>query len=134
MACKNGKQDAIKKALLDYDGTVLDFAGVYRILLRVWEVPPSLGIPLGLRYAFNLFAPSPTTSLPNNCLLRYDNEHAPIDRSHPYDHRHGTARGPGGHPKGEEAEAKALNVAPENLVEAFLNESFALLDELGVTE
>jgi hypothetical protein len=133
MASKNGKQDAIRRALLDYDGTDLDFPGVYRITLRVWEVSPSLGIPHGLRYAFNLFAPSPTSFFPNNPLLRYDNEHAPIDRTHPYDHRHGTARGPGGFPKGHEVDGKALNIPPEKLVQAFLDESFALLDELGVT-
>ena len=134
MASKNGKQDAIRKALLDYDGTELDFPGVYRISLRVWVVEPSLGIPFGLRYAFNLFAPSPTSSVPNNPLLRYDNEHSPIDRTHPYDHRHGTTRGPGGAPKGHEADGKALNIPPEELVPTFLAESFKLLDELGVTE
>lgn len=134
MVSKNGKQDAIRNALLEYHGTDFDFPGVYRISLRVWEVEPSLGIPLGLRYAFNLFAPSPTSHVPNNPLLRYDNEHAPIDKTHPFDHRHGTTRGPGGAPKGHEADGKALNILPEKLVESFIDESFKLLDELGVTE
>lgn len=134
MASKNGKQNAIRKALLDYDGTNFDLPGVYRISFRVWEIEPSLGIPLGLRYAFNLYAPSPTSLIPNNPLLRYDNEHAPTDRKHPFDHRHGTTRGPGGAPKGHEVDGKALNIPPEKLIESFMAECFTLLDELGVTE
>ncbi len=133
MASKDGKQDAIKKALLEQDGTDLDFPGVHRISFRVWEVAPSPGIPFGLRYAFNLFAPSPISFLPNNPILRYDNEHSPIDRTHPFDHRHATTRGPGGFPKGCEADGKSLDIPPEELIEAFLEEAFKLLDELGAT-
>lgn len=133
MASKNGKQGAIRKALLEYHETNIDFPGVYRISFRVWEVKPSLDMPFGLRYAFNLLAPSPTSHVPNNPLLRYDNEHAPIDRKHPFDHRHGPTRGTTGYPNGHEVDGKALNIAPEKLFETFLKESFKLLDELGVT-
>ena len=116
--------------VLDYDRTEFRFPGVYMISFKAWPVEQSLGIPHGVRYAFNLFAPDPQGE-PNTPLLRFDNEHPPRGVKHPFDHWHPAKRGPGGMPIGVDNELRQTQALGQ-LPMLFLEQSYKLLEELGV--
>jgi Family of unknown function (DUF6516) len=116
--------------VLDYDRTEFRYPGIYMMSFRAWQVDKSPGIPHGVRYAFNLFAPDSQGS-PNTSILRFDNEHAPTGTKHPYDHWHPPQRGPGG----RLIEVKGEKPLKENLADlptTFIEKSYALLEEIGV--
>jgi len=116
--------------VLDYDRTEFRFPGVYMMSFKAWPIKMTPGIPHGVRYAFNLFAPD-AQGTPNNPILRFDNEHAPSAVKHPYDHWHPPRRGPGGWPIGE-GDDQPLTADLADLPVIFLEKSYALLEEMGV--
>lgn len=89
--------------VLDWDLTEFRFPGVYMMSYKTWQVDASTGIPHGVLYTFNLFAPD-AQGEPINPTLRFDNEHAPAGIKAPFDHWHPPKRGPFGWPIGVDKE------------------------------
>lgn len=89
--------------VLEWDLTEFRFPGVYLMSYKSWQVAATPGIPHGVRYAFNLFAPN-AQGEPINPILRFDNEHPPTGFKAPFDHWHPPKRGPGGWPIGVDKE------------------------------
>lgn len=118
------------QTVLDWDLTEFRFPGVYMMSYKTWSVDASAGIPHGVRYAFNLFAPD-AQGEPINPILRFDNDHAPDGIKTPFDHWHPPKRGPGGWPIGVDKEQQ-LREPLADLPVLFFERGLALLKEMKV--
>lgn len=86
----NLKASSAIETLLDLHDQIIEQGGGYWIKIEAWRVPPSPGIPHGIRYSLTLHEPY------GKRVLGYDNAHAvkPPKRFRysgvrlPYDHRH----------------------------------------------
>lgn len=116
--------------VLEWDLTEFRYPGVYLMSYKSWQVAATPGIPHGVRYAFNLFAPN-AQGEPINPILRFDNEHPPEGIKAPFDHWHPPKRGPGGQPIGVGKERQLKDPLNE-LPILFFEKGTELLASMGV--